>query len=192
MDISTDPADSWEDFLRMSIYCMCQVGFTRAALSPRWHASSWSRHGQKPHPRCKLCGILWYCDVVNAVVGCYGTLPWIKRDVMVPLPELIHFSVQKGSTTGFRLWHHYVTLSTSTMLKHRRVVWCTSYLEPFRRGSLMWRTNGPHKFCIVLNISLQRSKQKTSNLVRMFSMKSTICKCKTRSEGCNLKRVTCL
>jgi len=62
---------------------------------------------------------------------------------MVPLSELIHFSLPIRPITGFRLWHHNVTLGTTTILKHWYVVWCKSlrYLEPFGRGTLVWWTD---------------------------------------------------
>jgi len=55
---------------------------------------------------------------------------------MVSLPELIHFSVPKRPTIVFRLGRHNVTFGITAILKHRHIVWCKSYIEPFRAGLL--------------------------------------------------------
>jgi len=52
---------------------------------------------------------------------------------MVPLPKLIHFSVPIRPVSRFRLGHHNVTLGTTTILKHRRIVWYKSYLDVVNR-----------------------------------------------------------
>jgi len=56
-----------------------------------------------------------------------------KRDIMLPLPELIHFSVSNHPTAGFRPGQHNVTLSTTTISKHQHIVWCKSYLDILHR-----------------------------------------------------------
>jgi len=55
---------------------------------------------------------------------------------MVPLPELNHVSVPKRFTTGFRLWHHNVTFGSTTILKHRHIVWWKSYLDILSRSGV--------------------------------------------------------
>jgi len=52
-----------------------------------------------------------------------------KRDVMVLLPELVHFSIPKRPTTGFEVEHNNVTLGTTTTLKRQHIVRCKSYLD---------------------------------------------------------------
>jgi len=61
---------------------------------------------------------------------------------MVPLPKLIHFSVPKRSTTGFRLEQHYVTLGTTTILRHRHIVWCQPYLDMLNRLGVVHECDG--------------------------------------------------
>jgi len=50
---------------------------------------------------------------------------------MAPLIELIHFRYQNVS--DYSVGHYNVTLSTTTILKHRQIVWCKSYLDILNR-----------------------------------------------------------
>jgi len=98
---------------------------------------------------------LWYSMVPKqeSKVRRYGTLDGIQC-IMVPKQEskvrrygtLDGIQCMVGTKrliTGFRLWHHNVIISTTTILRYRCVVVQTVFwnFKSFRCASIVWQTN---------------------------------------------------